>query len=471
MRGKKKRISSISIKFIVAVGDFILMNLTYVLLYVIHTRNFGIDWESLKFSALLLNLTYFISFIYHRVILDQRSVNSEKIVGLVAKTVSTFAALVLVCFLFLKFKAIPPLYLLLYFVLLFILISSWRLVCREAIKWYRSNGENPRSVIILGAGHVAQLVYEKVINNSIHGYNFYGFFDDRESKEYHVPPELVKGKISDVIDFIKTTEIDEILCALPAERSEDRKALPIMKYAENNMIRFMIIPDFMRFVKRSVSLGALTDSIPVVYLREEPLLKDRNRIIKRSFDVLFSLSFLLTVFPILYIVLGPIIKMTSKGPIFYKQKRTGENGIEFNCLKFRSMEVNKDADKVQATKGDARLTKIGAFMRKTNLDEMPQFINVLVGDMSVVGPRPHMLAHTEMYSRLITNYMVRHYAKPGITGWAQVTGFRGETKGLSQMEGRVEKDVWYIENWSFFLDLRIIYMTIRNMIKGEDNAY
>ena len=153
------------------------------------------------------------------------------------------------------------------------------------------------------------------------------------------------------------------------------------------------------------------------------------------------------------------------------QKRTGKEGKEFTCIKFRTMTVNKDADEKQATKGDARVTKIGAFMRKTNLDETPQFLNVLIGDMSIVGPRPHMLKHTEIYSHLIDKYMVRHFAKPGITGWAQVTGFRGETKDLSEMEGRIKQDVWYIENWTFWLDLKIIFKTVANMIKGEEKAY
>jgi putative colanic acid biosynthesis UDP-glucose lipid carrier transferase len=301
------------------------------------------------------------------------------------------------------------------------------------------------------------------------GYKFLGFFDDRTPEEYRVEPSLVKGTLSDVEKFSLENHIDEIICALPA--GDDRKAVPIMKFAENNMIRFLIVPDFMRFVNRSVNLGFLEQSIPVVSLREEPLQKSYNRLLKRCFDLVVSLIFTLTVFPFLYIILGTIIKCTSKGPIFFKQKRTGENGREFNCLKFRTMKVNKDADKVQATKGDSRITKIGAFMRKTNLDEMPQFLNVLIGDMSIVGPRPHMLKHTEMYSKLIDKYMVRHYAKPGITGWAQVTGYRGETKELSEMEGRIKQDVWYIENWTFWLDIRIIFKTVANMIKGEEKAY
>jgi putative colanic acid biosynthesis UDP-glucose lipid carrier transferase len=213
------------------------------------------------------------------------------------------------------------------------------------------------------------------------------------------------------------------------------------------------------------------EEIPVISMRTEPLLKFGNQVEKRIFDLVVSTIFLITIFPLLLIFLGLGIKLTSKGPIFFKQKRTGENGTDFYCYKFRTMCVNQDADSKQATKDDSRVTKIGAFMRKTNLDEMPQFFNVFIGNMSIVGPRPHMLKHTEMYSKLIDQYMIRHFAKPGITGWAQVTGFRGETQRLEEMEGRVKRDVWYIENWSFSLDVRIIFMTVFNMFRGDKNAY
>lgn len=159
------------------------------------------------------------------------------------------------------------------------------------------------------------------------------------------------------------------------------------------------------------------------------------------------------------------------GPVFFKQKRTGLNGKTFTCFKFRSMRVNDDADQLQATKNDPRTTKWGEIMRHTNIDELPQFINVLLGSMSVVGPRPHMLKHTEQYSSIIDKYMIRHFVKPGITGWSQVNGFRGETKELGQMEGRISGDIWYIEHWTFGLDLYIIYKTIANAIHGEENAY
>lgn len=205
-------------------------------------------------------------------------------------------------------------------------------------------------------------------------------------------------------------------------------------------------------------------------VRHNPLKSMRNRVLKRGFDILFS-SMALLAFPIVLIPVAIAIKMSSPGPVFFKQKRTGYKGKEFNCYKFRTMRVNAQADSLQATEHDPRKTRVGDFMRRTNIDELPQFINVFLGNMSVVGPRPHMLKHTEEYSKLIDKYMVRHLIKPGITGWAQVNGLRGQTEQLWQMEGRVEHDVWYIEHWSFLLDLKIIVRTIINAVHGEKNAF
>ena len=236
------------------------------------------------------------------------------------------------------------------------------------------------------------------------------------------------------------------------------------------MIRFYIVPELYHDVKKSMVMEVM-ESIPLLTIRREPLQSLYNRFLKRAFDIVFSLGVLLTIFPILYIVVGTLIKLSSPGPILFRQKRTGLYGRDFECYKFRTMRVNAEADTRQAVKDDPRKTRIGDFLRRTSLDEFPQFINVLLGDMSVVGPRPHMLRHTEQYSALIDKYMVRHLVKPGITGWAQVTGYRGETRTLEQMEGRVKRDVWYIENWSFFLDLKIIVVTLLNVFHGEQNAY
>lgn len=201
-----------------------------------------------------------------------------------------------------------------------------------------------------------------------------------------------------------------------------------------------------------------------------PLNRGINPLIKRAFDLVVSGTFLL-VSPIIFIPIAIAIKCTSKGPVFFKQKRTGIHGSEFMCYKFRSMKVNVDADRLQATEDDPRKTKLGDFLRRSSLDELPQFYNVFVGNMSVVGPRPHMISHTEEYTRLVDKYMIRHAVKPGITGWAQVNGYRGGTKHLWQMEKRVEYDVWYITNWNIFLDFKIVLMTIFNGLRGEENAY
>ena len=202
----------------------------------------------------------------------------------------------------------------------------------------------------------------------------------------------------------------------------------------------------------------------------EPLSYPVNQFMKRTFDIVVSGLVCLFLIPFIPL-LALIIKIQSPGPVFFRQARTGLNGKTFQCLKFRSMYVNKNADSVQATKDDPRKFPFGNFMRKTNIDEFPQFFNVLKGDMSIVGPRPHMLHHTEIYSQLIDKYMVRHFCKPGITGYAQISGFRGETKELWQMEERIRRDIWYIENWTFFLDIRIIILTAKSLIIPDKNAY
>ena len=235
------------------------------------------------------------------------------------------------------------------------------------------------------------------------------------------------------------------------------------------MIRFIYVPR--TFEEYDTKLIPVKISNDVFYFhRLEPLQEPGNRLLKRAFDIAFSLTVCICLLPIILVV-GIIIKLSSPGPIFFKQARTGLDGSTFYCYKFRSMHVNKDADSVQATEHDPRKFPFGNFMRKTNIDELPQFFNVLKGDMSIVGPRPHMLHHTEMYGKLIDKYMVRLFCKPGITGWAQVNGFRGETKELWQMEDRVKCDIWYVEHWTPWLDLLIIAKTVKSFFVHDKNAY
>jgi len=212
-------------------------------------------------------------------------------------------------------------------------------------------------------------------------------------------------------------------------------------------------------------------NLPIVTTRPEPLDNLYNRTIKRIFDIVFSSLFLLLIASWLFPIIALAVKLTSKGPVFFMQKRSGENNSEFLCYKFRTMYVNREADTKQATKDDPRITSVGRILRKTNLDEIPQFINVLKGDMSVVGPRPHMLKHTEEYSKIVNSFMVRHFVKPGITGAAQANGYRGDTTDPKLMEKRVQYDVWYLENWSFWLDIKIVFLTVWSMVKGNENAF
>ena len=243
----------------------------------------------------------------------------------------------------------------------------------------------------------------------------------------------------------------------------------VTKIADDNVLQFYYVPQISRYVNRVFEMHNV-GAVSMLTTRNNPLKNVINRWIKRGFDIVFS-SIVLLFSPIIFIPVAIAIKLSSPGPIFFKQVRTGYRGRDFKCWKFRTMRVNADSDKLQAQKDDPRKTKVGDFLRRTSIDELPQFINVWLGNMSVVGPRPHMLKHTSDYSKLIDKYMVRHLIKPGITGWAQVNGYRGQTEELWQMEKRVEYDVWYIENWTFFLDMKIIVRTVLNAVQGEKNAF
>lgn len=262
--------------------------------------------------------------------------------------------------------------------------------------------------------------------------------------------------------------IDEVYASVPPAYLVTAHTL--VEEAEKQCVKLKIVPDLNSVIAAHFQIRYMND-FPVLSLRPEPLENLHNRFKKRLFDVVFSLLVIVIILSWLYPIIALLIKMQSPGPVLFKQKRSGRNNKPFMCYKFRSMRVNKDSEKLQATKNDSRITSIGKFLRKSSLDELPQFFNVLKGEMSVVGPRPHMLSHTEQYRSIIDQFMVRHFLKPGITGWAQVSGFRGETKEVQQMEKRIEKDIWYLENWSLMLDLRIIYLTVYQVFRGDEKAY
>ncbi len=325
-----------------------------------------------------------------------------------------------------------------------------------------------KDLVIGGDSPAAEEIFRYCEDQTVRGYRFRGVFTDEP-----LTGALAKQRVGDVEAvraFVVQNKIDILYCALPGTRKQEITEL--MEFCERNTIRFRVIPSadsFIPVVKTSDL--EFHGSVPVSKLRKEPLDRAVNRRLKRAFDILFSASVILFVFTWLFPLLAILIKLSSRGPVLFKQMRLGRDNQEFVCWKFRSMRMNKEADSKQATKDDPRVTGIGRFLRRSNLDEMPQFINVLLGHMSVVGPRPHPLRLNEQYRDIIDKYMVRHFVRPGITGWAQVNGLRGETRTPELMERRVELDVWYLENWSFWLDLRIVVKTVTNMFGRDEMAY
>jgi putative colanic acid biosynthesis UDP-glucose lipid carrier transferase len=343
-----------------------------------------------------------------------------------------------------------------------VLISMLKFGLFYYLKIYRvQTANNYRTAIIIGFTKEAIELKELFETRIEYGYRFLGFFSDKKST-----PE-VSGKLDEVPQFIIKNKVDEIYCSLNEVSNEKLKELIDFADENNKILKF--IPDTKIIFSKNLKMDYY-DFFPVLSLKETLLNEPTIKIVKRSFDVVFSLVVILGILSWLAPLLAILIKLESKGPVFFKQGRPGINENEFHCYKFRSMRINATTE-IEASKGDPRVTRVGRLMRKTSIDETPQFLNVLLGDMSVVGPRPHLWAQNKTYSTKIKKYMKRHYVKPGITGLAQVSGFRGEIKRDQDMINRIKLDVFYIENWSFILDLKIIYQTLVNIYRGEDKAY
>lgn len=339
-----------------------------------------------------------------------------------------------------------------------ILIVFVKILTYYSIKTFRSYfGGNYRKTIIIGSSIESQNLELFFYKNKQAGYLHKKTFSD-----------VSKKSILDSINFVKEQEIDEIYCSTENINDQDLKAL--IKFCDNNLKTIKFIPNSTKLNSKKL-IYETYDSLPILSLRRVPLQDSVNLFFKRLIDIIISLAVIVFVLSWLTPIIALFIKKESDGPVFFKQTRNGINYEEFSCLKFRSMIVNENAHKLQATKGDTRVTKIGAFLRKTSLDEMPQFINVLLGDMSVVGPRPHMIKENDKYYKTVDKYMLRHVIKPGITGLAQVSGYRGEVEKESDIVNRIKFDIYYLENWSILLDVKIILRTILNSIKGEDKAY
>lgn len=331
----------------------------------------------------------------------------------------------------------------------------------------RKSGRNIRKVVFIGADVTAQRVYKALSKGySFNGYKLEGFFSSLDEVTLPDQADLL-GRIDDFWEWIEKHDVDELYCSLPPATCQEI-VNRIIHICNDKFIDFYFVPNFEGYPKRHLQVDRL-DNVNIIKLREERLNTPLAKAEKRFFDILISGLFLITVYPfvVLFVLIGNKLGGNS-GPLYFRQARTGYNGNSFMIYKFRSMRENKEADTLQATKDDPRKTPFGDFLRRSSIDELPQFINVLKGDMSIIGPRPHMEYHTDLYRSLVNDYMVRHHAKPGITGWAQTNGCRGETQTVEQMKDRVERDIWYIEHWSPSLDAEIFFKTIWQLLPGHD---
>ena len=389
----------------------------------------------------------------------QRHTRIVQIITLLLRQIILFA-LVLYAFIgFFKQPNISRLALGNYVLIVFLVTSVFKFLTYFLLKKYRANlGGNKRNVVVIGSNEKSRQLINIFNTRLDFGYKF--------KKQFCVKDD--EFSLESCFSYIIKNNIDEIFFSV-AELSNNQ-INGLVDFADNNLRELKFIPDNKDIYAKKLKYEYY-DYIPILSLRTIPLQESLSKFLKRLFDILFSSTIIIFILSWLTPIIAIIIKLESSGPIFFKQSRNGFNYKEFDCYKFRSMTPNKNAHLRQATKGDQRVTKVGRFIRKTSIDELPQFFNVLFGDMSVVGPRPHMVSHTDKYAQEVDKFMVRHFVKPGITGLAQVSGFRGEIETDKDIINRVKLDIFYIENWSILLDLKIILQTFMNAVKGEEKAY
>ncbi|MAV42400.1 MAG: undecaprenyl-phosphate glucose phosphotransferase [Flavobacteriaceae bacterium] len=452
MKGKTRRYSGLisPLSYFIDIAIIIVVTQQFLAIYL---------YKEFEFKHLFtLTVLWIIVSVFNRFYYIYRYTNFLKIINLLFNQIVLFA-LSLFCFAgIFPGLELEPNTIIKLLMPIAILIVFVKILTYYSIKTFRSYfGGNYRKTIIIGSSIESQNLELFFIKNKQAGYLHKKTFSD-----------VSKKSILDSINFVKEQEIDEIYCS--TENINDQEVKALIKFCDNNLKTIKFIPNSTKLNSKKL-IYETYDSLPILSLRRVPLQDSVNLFFKRLIDIIISLAVIVFVLSWLTPIIALFIKKESDGPVFFKQTRNGINYEEFSCLKFRSMIVNENAHKLQATKGDTRVTKIGAFLRKTSLDEMPQFINVLLGDMSVVGPRPHMIKENDKYYKTVDKYMLRHVIKPGITGLAQVSGYRGEVEKESDIVNRIKFDIYYLENWSILLDVKIILRTILNSIKGEDKAY
>ena len=491
MATKKYSTGNGLIRTAVIIADFIIMNLLLYLasryLYLVHITYPPYFEAQPKATFIMANFSMIVGQMLISSLIYHRRTSFEEVFVSVTKLCVLQVSLMFISLRILGESGGMFQFMGLFLMMEFILILASRLVETLFIKFFRQSGRNTRSVVFVGNDPALLMLYRNLISDSSTGYKVAGYYADNDMENC---PKAIKklGTINDLNEEINQKQkdgshlddgnnptnngwnistIDELFCCL--SHDEHELIVKIMKFCDKSIVHFYYVPRMSGNFLLNLQPEQLGETM-VFTNHYEPLSHPFNQFVKRTFDIVVSFITCVIMLPFIPLIAW-CIKRQSPGPIFFKQARTGHNGKTFTCLKFRSMHVNNDADTIQATIDDPRKFPFGNFIRKTNIDEFPQFFNVLKGDMSIVGPRPHMLAHTEQYGSIIDKYMVRHFSRPGITGYAQVNGCRGETKELWQMEERIQKDVWYIENWTFWLDIKIIFKTALSLFIPDKQAY
>lgn len=452
--------------------DLFALNCLHLVLVTIMDRVSGNGDQYLIFF-LVSNLSWLTASYVNALYSSDAHLNFERFTKRSVKTFVSFSVFMLL-FIFLSKFDYSRMFVILNILGFGLVILLTRVSFLVLLYFIRRRNTFGKRVIILGYNELSKKLVSYLVENS-QNISVEGYFEDPvEVKELSYFPIL--GSRKECLNYAMDNQISEIYSTLSSDHNQ--YVFDMARKAESNMIRMRLVPDFQTFANRNVHVDFIED-IPVLSLRAEPLEDITARIKKRIFDMVFSFLVIVLIFPWLLPIIAILIKLESRGPVFFTQSRSGRNNRTFKCFKFRTLRQNKDSGLKQVTMDDARMTRIGSFLRKTNLDEIPQFINVFLGDMSVVGPRPHPIGffeyqfsrYTTEFSRELNEYMIRHFIKPGVTGWAQVKGYRGEIRDEEQLRKRIEFDIWYLENWSPWLDLRIIFLTIMTTIVGDKNAY
>ena len=449
--------------------DIIIILIAYL---VAKKFNYNIDLQYFSYPFFFLSIVlWFVMSVFSKIYFEKRSNKfAEEMVQMIYHAILFIVSLSSVLFFLNLNHKFPSKFVLVFANILTFLAILSKYAIRKKIHAYLNKGIFYDQVLLVGSTKAAEEFIDAVKKYYYYGYKCIGYIDDQNQLKKEC---AYLGNLNDLHTILRTTEIDEVFIALPT--GENEKIQNCIAICDGLNIKVRILPNLSEFTSSSVYINNI-GLLPVVNVGDLPLDKRENRLLKRSFDIVFSLLFFILFGSFIFPLLAIIIKLSSKGPIFFKQERWGLNNKRITCYKFRSMykessDIDEEGNFQQAQKNDPRITLIGKILRKTNMDELPQFWNVLMGNMSVVGPRPHPTQLNIESMELVDNYMLRHMVIPGITGLAQVNGCRGETRTTEDMQKRVNFDLYYIQRWNFWLDLQIIIQTIINIFRGDQNAY